>query len=78
MYIYIYLYIYIYTFTYSYIYCARRRCGRAHARVHPLVYVASAHVMYTMYVYISIDAKSGYVNGYGCVFLRTRAIACGR
>ena len=31
-----------------------------------------------IYVYIYIDAKSGYVNGCACVFLRTRAIACDR
>ncbi len=29
-------------------------------------------------IYAYIDAKSGYVNGYACVFSRTRAIACGR
>ncbi len=61
---------------------ARRRCGRcSHVRawVRPPVYIANAHVMYIyMYVHTYIDAKSGYVNGYAAVFLRTRAIACGR
>jgi hypothetical protein len=47
------------------------------AWVRPPGYVANAHVMYT-YICIYIDAKSGYVNGYACMFLRTRAIACGR
>jgi hypothetical protein len=60
--------------------CARRRCGRRHhvrAWVRPPVYIANAHVMYNIYVYISMQ-KSGHVNGYAYAFLHTRAIACGR
>ncbi len=63
--------------------CARRQCGRCHhvrAWVRPLGYIANTHVMYTYsYIYIYISMQSpGYVNGYACVLLHTRAIACGR
>ncbi len=53
--------------------------SRAHAWLRPPVYIANAHVMYNISVYVYIDAKSGYViNGCACVFLPKRAIACGR
>ncbi len=39
----------------------------------------TCHVQYIcVYIYIYIDATFGYVNGYACVFLHARAIACGR
>jgi hypothetical protein len=44
--------------------------SRANAWVRPPAYIANAHVMYN--IYISIDIKSGYVNGYACAFLHTR------
>jgi hypothetical protein len=60
--------------------CVRRRCGRRHhvrAWVRPPGYIANAHGMYNIYLY-TFDAQSGFVNGCACVFVRTRAIACGR
>jgi hypothetical protein len=56
-------------------------CARGYVRR----YIANAHVIHThtyiyihSYRYIYIDAKSWYVNGYACMFLHARAIACGR
>ncbi len=43
--------------------------SRAHVWVRPPVYIANAHVnVQYIYVHTYTDAKSGYVNGYGCVF----------
>ncbi len=50
-----------------------RACDFAHTSC---TYIYICHVL--IYIYICIDAKSGYVNGYACVFVHTRAIACGR
>jgi hypothetical protein len=58
--------------------CARRRCGRRHhvrAWVRPPGYISQSHTSCTIiHIYASIDAQSGYVNGYVCVL----AYACDR
>ena len=49
-------------------------CARGYVRR----YMQPTHTSCAIHMYIYIDAKSGYVNGYARVFLHARAIACGR